>query len=158
MYFNICLLILSTFVFSFSEGAGGYGYPVGFTNGIFYINSLFYSSFSFKMQADFTKKMFSLTIGPDTWAADFGNYCNGSAQSPIDIPYDGVVKRRDWLPFQLLNYEIDPYKMYIANNGHTAVVTFTPRNCKKIPTVVQGNLPGSTLLSCKKIIRILEWD
>lgn len=94
--------------------------------------------------------MFSFIIGPDTWAANFGNYCNGSAQSPIDIPYDGVVKRRDWLPFQLLNYEIDPYKMYIANNGHTAVVTFTPRNCKKIPTVVQGNLPGSTLLSCKK--------
>ena len=117
---------------------------------LFYINSLFYSSFSFKIHVDFTKKMFSFIIGPDTWAANFGNYCNGSAQSPIDIPYDGVVKRRDWLPFQLLNYEIDPYKMYIANNGHTAVVTFTPRNCKKIPTVVQGNLPGSTLLSCKK--------
>jgi len=112
MFFNICLLILSTFVFSFSEGAGGYGYPVGFTN------------------------------GPDTWATNFPDYCNGNAQSPIDIPYDGVTKRRDWLPFQLLNYEIDPYKMYIANNGHTAVVTFTPRNCKKIPTVVQGNLPG----------------
>ena len=92
-------------------------------------------------------KMFSLNIGPDTWAADFGNYCNGSAQSPIDIPYDGVTKRRDWLPFQLLNYEIDPYKMYIANNGHTAVVTFEPRNCKKIPTVVQGNLPGNIVLT-----------
>ena len=37
--------------------------------------------------------------------------------------------------------------MYIANNGHTAVVTFEPRNCKKIPTVVQGNLPGNIVLT-----------
>ena len=114
--------------------------------------------FSFLPSCRLKPKKLFLNIGPDTWAADFGNYCNGTAQSPIDIPYDGVTKRRDWLPFQLLNYEIDPYKMYIANNGHTAVVTFEPRNCKKIPTVVQGNLPGT--MFCKtlsNISRIRVW-
>ena len=47
-----------------------------------------------------------------------------------------------WLPFQLIHYEVDPYKMYIENTGHVAKVTYEADDCTHIPTVVQGNLPG----------------
>ena len=33
--------------------------------------------------------------------------------------------------------------MYLANNGHTAVVTFDTATCYDIPTVIQGGLPGN---------------
>ena len=70
-------------------------------------------------------------------------FCDGMANSPIDLPYNGVSIKRDWLPFQLLHYSRHPYKMYLANNGHTAVVTFDTATCYDIPTVIQGGLPGN---------------
>ena len=68
------------------------------------------------------------------------------ANSPIDLPYNGVSIKRDWLPFQLLHYERHPYKMYLTNNGHTAVVTYDTATCYDIPTVIQGGLPSKIFL------------
>ena len=55
-------------------------------------------------------------------------------------------KVRDWLPFQLIHYEVEPYKMYIENTGSTAKVSFESKSCTEIPTVIQGNLPGKFFL------------
>ena len=67
--------------------------------------------------------------------------CDGTAQSPIDFPYNGVSIKRDWLPFRLIHYDRHPYKMYIENNGHTAQITYEAASCTHIPTVIQGGLP-----------------
>ena len=84
--------------------------------------------------------------GPATWP---GVCQSGYLQSPIDIPYnyDHLQKITDWLPFQWLHYNLEPHKMYIENDGHTAIVTFEPNDCSHIPTVIQGNLPGTYQLS-----------
>ena len=84
--------------------------------------------------------------GPATWP---GVCQSGNLQSPIDIPYnyDHLQKITDWLPFQWLHYSLEPHKMYIENDGHTAIVTFEPNDCTHIPTVIQGNLPGEYQLS-----------
>ena len=101
----------------------------------------------------FLKTTDFIFLGTSTWndlykqipvKAEDAGFCDGTSQSPIDIPYNGVAIKRDWLPFQLINYDIDPYKMYIQNNGHGAKITFDPRNCNYMPTVIQGGLPGKT--------------
>ena len=97
----------------------------------------------------FSKQPIYIFPGTSTWNDNFiqsdgTGFCDGTSQSPIDIPYNGVAIKRDWLPFQLINYDIDPYKMYIENNGHGAKITFDPRNCNYMPTVIQGGLPGKT--------------
>ena len=112
----------------------GYGYIAGF-NGNKNLSSLM----SLKMYP-----IIPSWLGPDTWPTTYASSCAGSANSPIDIPdHDGTTRVTDWLPFQLIHYEVKPYKMYIENNAHTAKVTFEPDDCHHIPTVVQGNLPGA---------------
>ena len=70
-------------------------------------------------------------------------YCNGTKQSPINLPYiNDVIIRKDWLPFQLIHYDTDPYKMFIENNGHTVKVTYDAASCSHIPMITQGGLPG----------------
>ena len=105
------------------------------------------------MRFIFLKTTDFIFLGTSTWndlykqipvKAEDAGFCDGTSQSPIDIPYNGVAIKRDWLPFQLINYDIDPYKMYIQNNGHGAKITFDPRNCNYMPTVIQGGLPGKT--------------
>ena len=113
----------------------GYGYIAGF-NG----NNIF-SVLSLKIHPNI-----SCWLGPDTWPTTYASSCAGSANSPIDIPdHDGTTRVTDWLPFQLIHYEVKPYKMYIENTAHTAKVTFEPDDCHHIPTVVQGNLPGNAV-------------
>jgi carbonic anhydrase len=77
--------------------------------------------------------------GPDTWPDPACQ--TGTSQSPIDIPHN-VTYVDDWLPFQFNDYE-KPRKMFVANNGHSAVVNFLPKGCDdNTPTIAQGNLPA----------------
>ena len=86
-------------------------------------------------------------LGPADWATNCLDFCSKSAQSPIDFDPSKTKVVKDWLPLQLIHYEVEPYKMKITNDGHTAKVTFTPDDCTHIPTVIQGNLPGNELLN-----------
>ena len=39
--------------------------------------------------------------------------------------------------------ELEPHKMYIENDGHSAIITIEPNDALDIPNVIQGNLPGT---------------
>ena len=75
--------------------------------------------------------------------------CNGTNQSPISLSYGKgeTIIRNDWLPFQFIDYDNEPYKMYIENNGHTAQITYDAATCSHIPTIIQGGLTGITILA-----------
>ena len=81
-------------------------------------------------------------VNPNDWPTSCPDYCAGTAQSPIDIDTSSVSIVKNWLPLQLIHYEVDPYKMYIENTGHTAKVTYEADDCTHIPTIIQGNLIG----------------
>ena len=89
-------------------------------------------------------KLISMFIlGPNDWSTSCPDFCSKNAQSPIDFDPSTISVVKTWLPFQLIHYEVDPYKMKITNTGHTVKVTFEPDDCHHIPTVIQGNLPGT---------------
>ena len=83
--------------------------------------------------------------GPTDWPTNCvspDGQCDGTAQSPIDIDPSTTSTVKSWLRLQLIHYEVDPYKMYIENTGHTAKITYEADDCTHIPTVIQGNLIG----------------
>ena len=82
-----------------------------------------------------------ILIGPTDWPTSCPT-CAGTSQSPIDIDPSTTSTVKSWLPLQLIHYEVDPYKMYIENTGHTAKITYEADDCTHIPTVIQGNLIG----------------
>jgi len=94
-------------------------------------------------QVEATTYGYTTDNGPATWTG----FCQNTStfQSPIDIPYDydHLHKVNDWLPFQWIHYELEPHKMYIENDGHSAIITIEPNDALDIPNVIQGNLPGT---------------
>ena len=65
----------------------------------------------------FPSKPLFLLLGSDKWNegtsgegdcntnTDPAGFCDAMANSLIDLPYNGVSIKRNWLPFQLLHYE-----------------------------------------------------
>jgi len=80
--------------------------------------------------------------GPDTWAANFADFCAGMSQSPINIDMSTVVTPiTDPGPITFTNYDT-AMSGQVTNNGHTAKFTFTAGTA---PTISGGRLPtGNT--------------
>lgn len=60
------------------------------------------------------------SCGPSSWTS--GKFCNGSRQSPIDIPESSAQYNGSLGPFQYTNYD-DPHRLQtISNIGHTVEI------------------------------------
>ena len=58
--------------------------------------------------------------GPGEWATDYPQFCNGNAQSPINLLSSAVLYDSDMESFTFSNFDTTSgITMTLLNNGHT---------------------------------------
>jgi len=78
------------------------------------------------------------TDGPENWKYD----CKGKQQSPIDLPTSGVTSLI-LPPLAFSNYNLEPQKAVLINNGHSAKMSTEPTRPSETPLMYGGGLPHS---------------
>jgi len=73
--------------------------------------------------------------GPDHWKYD----CKGDQQSPVNIPSTGHISTV-FPALSFWNYELEPAKAVLTNNGHTAKLATEPANPAETPLISGGGL------------------
>ncbi len=73
------------------------------------------------------------TPDQNAWSSEFCQI--GNKQTPININTHEVKHVHDWNPLRFIMWDEYPEAMTIVNNGHTAQLTMTTRDCKPMPSV-----------------------
>jgi len=76
--------------------------------------------------------------GPSHWEFD----CKGANQSPLNIPSTGLTTTV-FPAINFWNYELQPAKAILRNNGHTAKLSTEPASDAETPLISGGGLPHS---------------